>query len=230
MKKKLIITLVSMSVSVFSQESSDLEKKIEALNIPSDKVTNILTEDKLYVVNERYSSLMNRHELTILGANNFTADSHLSSQQVAATYRYHLNSDWSFGVRFSKFNNELTKSGKALFDSQKILPDSDFARNSREVFANYNTVYGKLRLTDEQVVYFDQYVSLGVGEIKLSSDTTNVYSLDLGLSFWLGKHMSTRFGVKNEFYSQIQKTGKRDIHNMNGYFEIGYLFGTGDRG
>ncbi len=231
MMRKLIITCSLLaSAQGFAQGSSDLEKKLDSLNIPNDKVTTVLSEDKLYVLNTRYSSLVNRHEVTIQGANNFTADSHLSTQQTALAYRYHINGKWALGARYTRYTNALTSSGKILFDSKQILPDTDYALNGQELFVNFNTVYGKLRWTADTVVYFDQYIALGGGKVKLSSGDKNLAFADLGLSFWLGKHASARFGIKNEFYTQSQLNGERSIHNGIGYLEFGYLFGTGDRG
>lgn len=231
MTKKLLIACTLLSgQALYAQENNELEKKLDALNIPDDKVTTVLSEDKLYIVNTRYSSLVNRHELTLQGGNNFTADSHLSTQQTALSYRYHLNSDWSAGARYSRYSNKLTSAGKRLFDDKKMLPDTDFALDSQELFVNYNTIYGKLRWNADTVVYFDQYIALGGGKIKLASGKKNLAFADLGLSFWLGNHMSTRVGFKNEFYQQKQLTGSRNIHNGVGYIEFGYLFGSGDRG
>lgn len=228
--KKIVTVFLLMSSTMSFAQSQDLEKKLDALNIPDDKVSAVLSEDQLYVVNDRYSSLRNRHEVTLMGANNFTADSHLSTKQTGFSYRYHLNADWSFGARYTRYSNKLTTAGKNLFESQKILPDSDYAMNGKELFVNYNTIYGKLRWTEDTVVYFDQYVSLGGGKVKLSSGEKNLMFADLGFSFWIGKHMSARFGVKNEFYTQNQRSGERNVHNANGYLEFGYLFGEGDRG
>lgn len=225
-----VLLLLASTTTVFGQESNELEKKLDALNIPDDKVTNVLSEDKLYIVNTRYSSLVNRHEVTLQGANNLTADSHLSTQQVALAYRYHLNSNWSFAARYNRYSNKLTSAGQRLFDDKKILPDTDFAKDSQELFVNYNTIYGKLRWSENTVVYFDQYVALGGGKIKLASGGTNLAFLDLGLSFWIGNNMSSRAGFKNEFYNQKQRSGERSVHNGVGYIEFGYLFGSGDRG
>ena len=230
MNKIVLIFLVIASSTLAAQEMTELEKKLDALNIPDDKVTTVVSDDKLYIVNTRYSSLVNRHEVTLQGANNFTADSHLSTQQAALAYRYHLNSDWSFGLRYTRYTNKLTGAGQKLFEDKKIVPDTDFAKNSKELLVNYNTIYGKLRWSNETVVYFDQYVSLGGGKIALASGDTNLYFADLGFSFWIGNHMSSRIGLKNEFYEQTQLSGARSIHNGVGYIEFGYLFGSGDRG
>ncbi len=232
LKKLVIITsFIALSCTVaMAEEKSELEKKLDSLSIPDDKVTSVLSEDKLYIVNTRYSSLVNRHELTLAGANNFTADSHLSTQQAALAYRYHINSNWSAGLRYTRYTNELTNAGKRLFDDKKMLPDTDYALNAQEAFVNYNTIYGKLRWNENTVVYFDQYIALGGGKIKLASGKTNLAFADLGLSFWIGNHMSSRVGLKNEFYKQTQLSGSRNIHNGVGYIEFGYLFGNGDRG
>jgi outer membrane beta-barrel protein len=229
--KKLVIGLTLLSSTVaLAQSSSELEKKLESLSIPDDKVTTVLSEDKLYVLNNRYSSLINRHELTIAGANNFTADSHLVTEQAALSYRYHINSKWSLGARYTRYTNKLSSAGQILFNNKSILPDTDFALNGQELFVNYNTIYGKLRWSENSVVYFDQYISLGGGKVKLSSGDKNLALADIGLSFWLGNHGSARIGLKNEFYQQNQLSGSRNIHNGIGYIEFGYLFGTGDRG
>jgi outer membrane beta-barrel protein len=224
--KSLLIGLLLVAGNAFGSDVP-LEKKLDNLNIPDDRVSSVVSEDRLFIVNKRYSSLVNRHEITMSGAYNFTPDSHLTTRQLGTTYRYHLNSSWSFGARYQKFYNELSSAGQKLFDEKQIVPDSDFALSSSEVFANYNTIYGKLRFSSRTVVYFDQYISLGAGKIELDAGKENLLVADLGFSFWLGKHMSTRVGVRNEFYSQEQVTGRRDIHNAIGYFEVGYLFGQG---
>lgn len=224
--KSLLLGLVILTGNSFAADIP-LEQKLDNLNIPDDRVSSVVSEDKLFVVNKRYSSLVNRHEITMAGAYNFTPDSHLTTRQLGATYRYHLNSSWSFGTRYQKFYNELSAAGEKLFEDKRLLPDSDFALSSLEAFVNYNTIYGKLRFSSNTVVYFDQYIALGAGQVELDAGQESMLMADLGFSFWVGKHMSTRVGVRNEFYTQQQRTGSRDIHNTVGYFEIGYLFGQG---
>ena len=227
--KKLGIILLNIFVISNIMAEDDLSQKLEGLNIPSDKVTPLLSEEDLYAVNERYSSLNNRFELTLFGAHDFAADAHMDSKQSGVTARYHINSRWSLGARYTEYFNQLSASGEALFEQEQLLPDSDFALNSTDAFINFNTVYGKVRLTRDTVVYFDQYISLGYGTVGLSRGETQMYLADLGLAFWVGKKMSARFGVKNEFYTQQKLNGSNDVHNAMGYLEIGYLFGEGAR-
>lgn len=226
MKTYTLLFAFILSASAYSKPES-LENKLDDLRIPDDQVSSVISEDKLFVVNRRYSSLVNRHEFTISGGNNFTPDSHLSTRQLSGSYRYHLNSTWSFGIRYQKIYNELSGAGEKLFEDKRIVPDSDFARSSYEGFVNFHTFYGKMRINSSNVIYFDQYISLGAGQIELTAENENLYTTDAGFAFWLGKHMSTRIGLRNEFYSQNQITGRRSIHNAVGYFEVGYLFGEG---
>ncbi len=227
--KRIIISLVFASFCTSSFSASELENKLDALNIPSDKVTPLVSEEELVSVNGRYSSLNKRHEVTLLGANNFNADSHMDTKQVGATYRFHINSKWSVGARYTEYENKLSDAGKKLFDNSQLLPDSDFAIKSTDAFVNFNTVYGKLRLTKDTIVYFDQYISLGYGDIALANGETKMVSADLGFAFWLGKNASARVGVRNEFYEQQKLNGADDVHNAMGYVEVGYLFGEGAR-
>lgn len=225
MKKLISFVILLSCVNAFSAEEkkSDLEKKLDSLSIPSDKVTPLVTTENLYVINDRYSSLYRRHEFSFMGAKNFNADSHLETEQLSVSYRMHLNSRWSFGARYTEFYNELSASGKQLYEDKSLLPDSDYALKSNEAFVNFNTVYGKLRLTKDTIVYFDQYIALGYGTIALARGEVPQYTIDLGFSFWVGKHLSARTGVKNELYTQKKLNGKTNVNNMMGYFEIGYL-------
>jgi outer membrane beta-barrel protein len=227
MKKILGISIVLMSFSGFS--ASDLEKKLDSLNIPSDKVTPLVSEENLISVNSRYSSLNKRNELTLIGANNFTSDSHIDTRQVGAAYRFHINSRWSIGARYTEYENKLSEAGDELFKDKNILPDSDFAIKSTDGFISFNTVYGKIRLTKKTIVYFDQYISLGYGNVALSQGEAQMYTVDAGFAFWLGKHGSARIGVKNELYEQHKLNGAENVHNAMGYVEVGYLFGEGAR-
>ncbi|MFT6071360.1 MAG: outer membrane beta-barrel protein [Bacteriovoracaceae bacterium] len=228
MKKMITLFALFLSPLAFGAETS-LDKKLDDLNIPDDQVTPVLSQDNFYIVNTRYSSLINRHEIGVQGSHNLTADSHLDVKQISGSYRYHLNSKWSFGLRYNHYSNKLTQAGQRLLDDQKIVPDQDFAYNSQEIFATYNTIYGKLRWSSETVVYFDQFISVGGGQIELASGKSNHALVDLGLAFWIKKHGSMRVGVRNELYNQVKLSGENLKYNAMGYIEFGFLFGDGDR-
>lgn len=217
------VLLILVSINLYAENS--VENKLDKLNIPSHRVSPLISKDKLYVVNKRYSSLVKRHEINLSGANDFAAEGHLITRQVTASYQFHLDSKWSFGLSRTNYYNELSKAGKTLFENKQILSDSDYAYSSTQVFTSFNTIYGKVRFAKDSVVYFDQFVSLGIGKVDLKSGSQNLATLDLGLAFWIGKNYSFKTGLKNEFYTQRQLSGETDVHNGMGYVSFGYLFG-----
>lgn len=225
----VIITSSCMNFSFAAPTRSDLEKKLDTLNIPSDKVSSLVSQEKLYSVNDRYSSLQKRFELTAFGANNFSSDDHIDSTLGGADLRFHYNAKWSAGLRYSEYNNKLSSAGEKLFKQDQVVPDTDYAIKSNEVFVNYNTIYGKLRLTADTVVYFDHYISIGYGNISLGNGETQLYTADSGFSFWFGKKFSSRIGMRNEFYLQQKINGEDSVSSLQGYASFGYLFGEGSR-
>ena len=219
-----ILTILNMAILIsIPAFASDLDSKLDALNIPDDRVTPLLSQENLISVTGRYSSLNKRHAFTLKGANNFLSDSHIDSKQLGSSYRFHINSKWSIGGSYNEYENVLSSAGKKLFDDEKVLPDTDYAIKSADVFINYNTMYGKLRLTDKKIIYFDHYIALGYGHIDLASGESVLYNVDTGLSFWLGKKASFRIGAKNEFYRQRKLTESKNAQNAMGYLEVGYL-------
>lgn len=226
MKKLLLIITLILSGSLYA--NTDLSKKLDRLRIPDDKVSPLVTQDKLYTVNQRYSSLVNRHEFSLSGGKNFNSVSHIDNRLTSALYRYHVNSDFHVGLRYNQYYSDLTEAGKQLYQEKAIIPDADFAIKSTSAFVGFNTFYGKMRLTEKSVVYFDQYVSFGYGEVELAENgLQKMVNIDAGFSFWLGKQFSARFGVNNEFYTQRRRRGLTNVHNLMSYMEFGYLFGEG---
>lgn len=227
MKKIIALFSFTLIMSASAQET-DLTKKLDDLRVPDDQISPMVTQDKLYLVNKRYSSLVNRHEVSFSGGKNYSAPSHIDNQFTSMLYRYHINSTFQLGLRYNTYYNDLTAAGKQLFEDEKIFPDTDFALKSTSAFFGFNTFYGKMRLSQKSVVYFDQYINLGYGEIDLAKNgLQKIVNVDAGFSFWLGKHMSARLGINNEFYTQRKATGLANVHNTMAYVELGYLFGEG---
>lgn len=227
MKKIISLFLLTMVSSSYAEV--DLTKKLDELRVPDDKVSPMISQDKLYIVNKRYSSLVNRHELSFAGLNNLTSVSHIDNTALSGLYRYHVNSTFSVGIRYTDYYNKLTPAGEKLYREEKILPDTDFALKSTSAFVGFNTFYGKMRLTEKSIVYFDQYINLGYGNVELARNgSQKLINIDLGFVFWGGKNFSTRIGLNNEFYSQRKVSGLSNVHNAMGYIELGYLFGEGN--
>lgn len=222
LKEKIAIILLLVSCGA---SAAKLESELSSLAMPADRGAVSIAKDKLYSVQSRFTPLGNRHEFALSGGKNVNQDGHLNSNQFGAMYRYHLNNSWSLGANFFKVNNTLSSSGEKLLNEKGVIPDRDYVKHQIDVMAEYNLFYGKLRFNMEQVTYFDQYISFGVGQVALGNGDTTAAIVDTGLAFWIGKNMSARMGLKNDFYKEENFNGSTNVHNMVGYVAFGYLFG-----
>ncbi|MCY4523280.1 MAG: outer membrane beta-barrel domain-containing protein [Halobacteriovoraceae bacterium] len=222
--------LILFANHVYAEEEevdmSDLEMRLEALNMPDNKPPKIVNTDKLYSFHNRYSPLSDRHEVSVLLGRNLNIDGFLNSNQLGASYRYHFTDRWGLVVNANKVFNEFSSSGDTLLSRDDILPDKDFLKFQADVAAEYNLFYGKFRFSMDQVFYFDQYVALGVGMAELSRGATWLATADVGLAFWMGTRGSFRLGIKNDFYEEQHLNGTTSFnHNLVAYLSAGYLIG-----
>jgi outer membrane beta-barrel protein len=205
--------------------ASTLESELNSLAIPADKAAVSVAKDKLYSIQGRFAPLKNRHEFSLSLGKNVNQDGNLDSNQWGGMYRYHINDKWAVGGNYFRMNNELSSSGSKLLADKGIIPDRDFITQQTDLMAEYNLFYGKLRFDMEQVTYFDQYIGLGVGQLSLGRGNATAAVVDVGLAFWVGKKLSARMGMKNDFYKEQNLSGSTNVHNMVGYFAFGYLLG-----
>jgi outer membrane beta-barrel protein len=215
---------LTFSLPLFTYAST-LETELNSLAIPQDQAAVSVAKDKLYSVQGRFSPLKNRHEFSLSLGKNVNQDGNLVSNQWGGIYRYHINDKWAVGGNYFRMNNELSSSGKKLLSDKGIVPDRDFITQQTDLMAEYNLFYGKLRFDMEQVTYFDQYIGLGAGQLSLGQGNATAAVVDLGIAFWIGKKMSARMGMKNDFYREQNLSGSTNVHNMVGYFAFGYLLG-----
>ena len=219
---KLILIAALVSFSAIAQDRP-LEAELDSLAMPTDKAMTSTATDKLVSIQSRYSPLRNRHEIDFSGGKNLNQDGHLSSNQWGGLYRYHITDRWAVGANYFKVNNELSSAGKKLVNDKGILPDRDYVKSQFDVMAEYNLFYGKMRFDMERVVYFDQYIGLGYGQVELGNSTTNATVLDIGVAFWVGSRGAVRLGLKNDFYTEKNLNGKTSVHNAVGYLALGVL-------
>lgn len=222
-KNILIFTSVLIASSVFGEVP--LEKQLEMLKMPTNKVPGAVSEEKLYSVQLRHSPLSKRHEVSLSGARDFATDGYMDTNQVGLNYRYHFDDKWSVNAGYAKVFNELNDSGRALINQKKLVYDSDYHIAQYDVGAEYNLFYGKFRFGMDEVFYFDQYVGLSGGVIEARRGMKPTAGIDIGIAFWAGKKMSLRTGLKNNFFEEENGLGEKAIaRNMVGYLAFGYFF------
>ena len=78
----------------------------------------------------------------------------------------------------------------------------------------------------DEVFYFDQYVGLSGGLLESRRGSKPTAGIDVGISFWAGKKMSLRTGLKNNFFEEQNGLGEKALsRNLVGYLSFGYFFG-----
>jgi len=204
-----------------------LESQLDDLALPSNVAPATVTTEKLYSVQDRYSNLSKRLEVTLGGGQNFTGSSFLRMRQADLTLRYHLSNRWDLAASGSMGSNELTGSAERLLEREGILPDAAYVKNRADLLLGYHLFYGKFRLSMDKVLYFDQYIAIGPGLVMTQYGTAPSGVADIGLVFWPGSHMTVRFGFKNIFFNEKRMASSSTEHHLLGHLDVGYTFGDG---
>lgn len=204
---------------------SNLDNELQSLSMPANQLPSGASEEKLYSVQSRYSPLSSRHEVSVGGAMNFTPGNLLTSQQLDLTYRFHISDRWNVGLSGSMVFNSFSATGDRLLSQEAILPDVAYAKYKADLLIGYNIFYGKFRLSMEEVLYFDLYAAIGPGFVFLDSGRQTAAVGDLGFVFWMGKKLSARIGLKDDFYNEVRRQSSGMSHNLLGHLDIGILFG-----
>jgi outer membrane beta-barrel protein len=217
--------LPAMAGAAPAPRTSSLEDQLQSLNLPANQAPAGVSTEKLYSVQSRYSPLSRRLELTVGAGQDFTNNAFLSSQQVGGGLRYHFNDRWSLGVNASAVFNSLTLTAQQMIAQDGIVPDAAYARNRWDANLAFNTLYGKFRLSMDQVFYLDQYIALGAGQVTLDRGTTAMGVLDLGFAFWMGRSGVVRVGVKNHLYQEQRQLASVLTQHWVGHLDIGWMTG-----
>ena len=217
------IVLILLSGGLAAQNK--LEEQLEALNIPSNQLPDVVSREKIYAIQTRHNDLNKKHEWFIGGGNQILGSGHLSHRRFGMNYSYNFNPKWALRINAAKAFNDLNDSGKLLLERQELLPDKDFSKQVFDVQTSYNAFYGKFRLSMDRTFYFDQYVSLGAGVVDLHSGRVPMLTGDIGLTLWMRKNLPIRLGLRSELYREKRVTGEASNYNVIAHIDIGHLFG-----
>jgi outer membrane beta-barrel protein len=210
-----------------TKHEESLDSQLEALSLPENQSPVPVSQEKLYSVQSRYATLKSRHELSVGFAKNMTPPSYLSSQQIDATYRFHLSDRFSLGVGGSYVFNTLTDAGEHLRDIEGIVPDAAYVKYRANFLATYNLFYGKFRVSMDRVFYFDQYLSLGPGYVVTDLSHSAAAVGDIGLALWLGRTGSIRIGLKDYYFHEVRHLSASNVQDIVFHVDLGILLGQG---
>lgn len=233
-QKKLLAALVLAAAPAFAQEAQteapkveNLEAKLEELKLPENTAPALVTNEKLYSVQNRYSNLQYRPEIAVGGAMNFAGSTFIKMKQVDATARFHLTNRWDVSGSYSYAFNDFTDGAKELFRTRNILADAAFVKNRADALVGFHVFYGKFRITMDRVLYFDQYVAVGPGWITTQFGTATATVADVGMVFWTGRNLNFRLGFKNSWFEEKRQLSSSRVYHLLGHLDIGYTFGGG---
>ncbi len=230
MKKSILIAILAsqslMTSGAFAATGAPtLADDINSLKLPDEAQVSSVSTEKLYSFQTRYSPLKYRSEFVISGAKNFSGDSFLTTNQLGLAYRFHLSDRVSLALDGAYVFNTLTDTANRLYENERILPDVAYVKYRGDLMVAYNLFYGKIRPGIDSNVYFDQYVALGGGGVKLETGTVPEAVADIGFAFWLGKTGSFRLGFKDYYFEETRRLSKSFTHNITGYVGVGILLG-----
>jgi outer membrane beta-barrel protein len=234
MKTSTFLSMIAVSSLVafftpssFAAEPVTLEQQLENLKLPENAAPSVVSAEKLYLVQNRYSSLRHRSEVTVGASKNFAGSSFIAMSQLDLSYRFHLNNRWNLSASGSYTFNELTSGAQELLNTKKIVPDAAYIKNRADFLVGYNLFYGKMRFSMERVAYFDIYMAAGPGRITTQFGPTTAAVVDAGAAIWVGRRWSARFGIKNSFFKEQRVLSTSNVYHMLGHLDLGVLFGGG---
>ncbi len=201
-----------------------LEDQLKTLEVPADQAPVGVSSEQLYSVQTRNSPLGGRIEATVGGGTNLSGTNLLTSRHVQGGLRWHMTDRWSLGATYSQVFNELSPSAKQLLDQNQQIPDTPYASSRRDLTIGMNTFYGKIRMSMDSVVYFDQYINLGAAQIELNTETVTGGVVEAGFAVWLGKWGNVRLGVRDYIYNEKTRAETRLVNDWHGVFNFGVLF------
>jgi outer membrane beta-barrel protein len=229
MRVGILAVLTVGQAGATSTQAPSLEDQVQWLNLPENRSPVSISTEKLYSVQSRFNPLQGRVELGLGVSRDFTNSGFLDSQQIQAGLRYHFNDRWSLGVFGGQVFNSLTETAQLLLSREGIVPDLAYARYRAGGEVALNTFYGKFRLTNDQVLYFDQYVAVGGGVVGLPSGAAPMATLDLGFAFWLGRSGLVRLGFKDHIYREERRLSSSITQHWLGHLEFGWMLGEGSK-
>ena len=222
MKKWSMLIVSSLLVSTSLSAESKLMKNLGSLGANKKiikRVNELDPKNKIRVVQKRAVDRNNRFEISTGYGMIAGGDPALSSKVLNANVEFHLNPNWSFGLRYSSYDNDPSSHQESLLEQASNNPqllntirsDIDPAKQSSMFTLSWYPLYGKMNMMDMGIAQFDIYTILGLGKIELESGSSNIHTLGAGLGLWINNYINTRLELRYQGYKDQISTGERNI-------------------
>ncbi len=161
-----------------------------------------------------------------------TGDSYLNTQDIGGELDLHINPKFSLGVRYQWARSSLTSEANQQFQtantaransSNYSVPSIDVPQSQVLAMADWYMFYGKMNFFDLSVVQFDIYSLAGYGQVQLSSGSSPTWTAGGGIGFWLTNHLTSRFELRYQTYTDQSYAGSRNLSTVAANFGFGIL-------
>lgn len=221
---RALLFLITCVVVVSAQ--ADILKDFDSLggnDVLIDRAQKLQPNKSVTVVQQRTVDRQWRNEFS-LGYNNVIGgDAYLQTQMLNLDYHLHINPHWSVGLSYFSAYNKLSNEGQYLISVDGLVPEVDEPRSGYELVGNFSPIYGKINFFDLGVIQFDIYGLASFGNIQLKSGETNTYSVGAGFGLWISQYITTRFEIRQRFYTAQRFGTSADIETTTAGFSFGYL-------
>lgn len=191
------------------------------------------TSSEVTVVQNRFYSRSKKHEI-FTGLSYVTSGpAYFNTKAISMLYKVHINSQLSVGIDYAHFANTLSPAGvEVIKDGQfklkndpdfAFIPDLDFPKFSYMATASWYPSYGKLNLFNK-IMYFDLFLTSGVGQIFLKNKPSALFSFSLGSSFWITKKWTTRMELQSKLYKETWYNSQHNVVATQLMLSTGYMF------
>ncbi len=235
--KTVLVLILGLTATSALAQTKSLTKEFQSLGDNEqviDRVKKLDNQQRIRVVQNRLVDRNNRLEAAVSFAMLSGADSYVESKNLGGMLNYHITPRWSVGVAYIKDSNKLTAEGSRLYDAaftcrqedpscDKRFPAIDFPLETKMVAVSFYPIYGKLNLFDSAIAQFDIYTSVGYGQKKLDSGTSDVVSGGLGIGIWINSFITARLEGRYESYTDLLKTQKRKQSAVSAIASVGVM-------
>ncbi len=234
MKSFILILALSLSSVSYAQVEHEIDSfgGNEALYMKAKALNPEVQSD---VIQNRFTNRTNRVELAPEFSGVFGGDTYNHANNVGLNAHYHINPSWSVGVKYNYSFNYLTpegqtmveKANKAAQDNPKdpnyLFPQVIYQKSETIGMINWYPIVGKLSFGSWGVAHFDTYLTAGYGTLELSTGSTPVSTLGIGLGFWVNSNLTTRFEYRAEQYKAEYYTRTEDMLTSVASVQMGWM-------
>ena len=190
------------------------------------------SHSSLQVVQKKWLDKKYLSELDIALTPTIRGVNYITSYSADLAYRFFLNGNWAFHVRYSSHFNYITKEGRTEVEKRSRIPSEVKYPQKNSYFGglDWYPFYGKALLYN-RLVYFDLYFSLlgGMTELLSQKNTVPAGSLAFGLVCWWNQSLSTRLELQGLYYTYYMTADRASENQIEEYvgkisISIGVLF------